>query len=229
MYWFYDPTFYIFVVPALIVALVAQINVKSTYSKYSRLANSAGLTGAEAARRILDANGLTNVRIEHISGQLSDHFDPRSNVVRLSDGVFASNSVAAIGVAAHEVGHAIQYSQSYFPMRIRSAIIPITNIGSNLSFPLVVLGLIFSYDPLVTVGIFLYLAVVLFQLVTLPVEFNASARALRTIEDNGWLFGEEQKGAKRVLTAAALTYVAALFTALMNLFRLIAIANRRRD
>lgn len=229
MYWFYDPTFYIFVVPALIVALIAQINVKSTYSKYSRLANSAGLTGAEAARRILDANGLTNVRIEHISGQLSDHFDPRSNVVRLSDGVFASNSVAAIGVAAHEVGHAIQYSQSYFPMRIRSAIIPITNIGSNLSFPLVVLGLIFSYDPLVTVGIFLYLAVVLFQLVTLPVEFNASARALRTIEDNGWLFGEEQKGAKRVLTAAALTYVAALFTALMNLFRLIAIANRRRD
>ncbi|MGN0660784.1 MAG: zinc metallopeptidase [Oscillospiraceae bacterium] len=229
MYWFYDPTFYIFVVPALIVALVAQINVKSTYSKYSRLANSAGLTGAEAARRILDANGLTNVRIEHISGQLSDHFDPRSNVVRLSDGVFASNSVAAIGVAAHEVGHAIQYSQSYFPMRIRSAIIPITNIGSNLSFPLVVLGLIFSYDPLVTVGIFLYLAVVLFQLVTLPVEFNASARALRTIEDNGWLFGEEQKGAKRVLTAAALTYVAALFTALMNLFRLIAIAGRRRD
>ena len=215
--------------PALIVALIAQINVKSTYSKYSRLANSAGLTGAEAARRILDANGLTNVRIEHISGQLSDHFDPRSNVVRLSDGVFASNSVAAIGVAAHEVGHAIQYSQSYFPMRIRSAIIPITNIGSNLSFPLVILGLIFSYDPLVTVGIFLYLAVVLFQLVTLPVEFNASARALRTIEDNGWLFGEEQKGAKRVLTAAALTYVAALFTALMNLFRLIAIANRRRD
>lgn len=229
MYWFYDPTFYIFVVPALIVALIAQINVKSTYSKYSRLANSAGLTGAEAARRILDANGLTNVRIEHISGQLSDHFDPRTNVVRLSDGVFASNSVAAIGVAAHEVGHAIQYSQSYFPMRIRSAIIPITNIGSNLSFPLVILGLIFSYDPLVTVGIFLYLAVVLFQLVTLPVEFNASARALRTIEDNGWLFGEEQKGAKRVLTAAALTYVAALFTALMNLFRLIAIANRRRD
>ena len=132
-------------------------------------------------------------------------------------------------VVAHELGHAIQYSQSYFPMRIRSAIIPITNIGSNLSFPLVILGLIFSYDPLVTVGIFLYLAVVLFQLVTLPVEFNASARALRTIEDNGWLFGEEQKGAKRVLTAAALTYVAALFTALMNLFRLIAIANRRRD
>lgn len=221
-----DSTFFIFVIPALIVALIAQLNVKSTYAKYSKIGNSAGLTGAEAARRILDANGLYNVQIEHISGQLTDHFDPRTNIVRLSDSVYASQSVAAIGVAAHEVGHAIQYQQEYFPMRIRSAIIPVTNIGSTLAFPLVILGLIFAYPPLATIGIFLYLAVVLFQLVTLPVEFNASARALRTITDNGWLFGEEQKGAKKVLTAAALTYVAALFTAIMNLLRLMAIARR---
>lgn len=227
--------YYLLIFIPLIIAMAASANVKSTYRKYQQIANSRGLTGQMAARQILDANGLYNVSIEHISGELSDHYDPRSNVVRLSDSTFNSTSVAAVGVAAHEVGHAIQYATGYSPMKLRSAVIPLTNIGSTLSYPMVILGLVLgnSYvgDMLINAGIFLFLAVVLFQFATLFVEFNASARAMKTLDSQHILEGNELSMSGKVLTAAALTYVAALFTAIVNLLRLILIAsgrNRRR-
>ncbi len=225
---FYD--YYWLVLIPVIVAMIASANVNSTYKKYERVSNSRGLTGEMAARKILDANGLYNVRIEHISGSLSDHFDPRSNVVRLSDSTYASASVAAVGVAAHEVGHAIQYAKGYTPMKIRSAVIPLTNIGSTLSYPLVILGLVFNSalgDFLINAGIILFLAVVVFQFATLFVEFNASSRAMKTLENDHILEGNELSMSRKVLTAAALTYVAALFTAIVNLLRLLLIAGRR--
>lgn len=228
MMFFYD--YYWLVLIPVIVAMLASANVNSTYKKYERVRNSRGLTGEMAARKILDANGLYNVRIEHISGSLSDHFDPRSNVVRLSDSTYASSSVAAVGVAAHEVGHAIQYAKGYTPMKIRSAVIPLTNIGSSLSYPLVILGLVFHSalgDFLINAGIILFLAVVVFQFATLFVEFNASSRAMKTLENDHILEGNELSMSRKVLTAAALTYVAALFTAIVNLLRLLLIAGRR--
>ena len=218
---------YGFVLIGFLIALLAQWNVQSTYSKYKKVQNARGLTGAMAARQILDQNGLYHVRIEPISGELTDHFDPRTNVVRLSDSVYNSSSVAAVGVAAHEVGHAIQYAQDYAPMRLRAAIIPATQIGSTLSYPLVLLGLFFGATPLMDLGILLFSLVVLFQLVTLPVEFNASRRALKTMESSYILDSDEVRQSGKVLTAAALTYVAALATALLNLMRLIAIRGRR--
>lgn len=218
---------YGFVLIGFLIALLAQWNVKSTYSKYKKIHNSRGITGAMVARQILDQNGLYHVRIESVSGELTDHFDPRTNVVRLSDGVYNSTSVAAVGVAAHEVGHAIQYAQEYAPMRLRAAIIPATQIGSTLSYPLVVLGVIFQALPLIDLGILLFSLVVLFQLVTLPVEFNASRRALNTLESSHILDSNEVSQSGKVLTAAALTYVAALATALLNLLRLIAIRGNR--
>ena len=226
---FYD--YYWLALIPLVIAMLASWNVKSTYSKYQKIRNGRGLTGAMAARQILDANGLTNIPIEHISGELSDHFDPRSNVVRLSDSTYNSSSVAAVGVAAHEVGHALQYANNYTPMKLRSAIIPLTNIGSTLSYPLVLIGIIMgnSYvgDFFVNAGIILFLAVVLFQFATLFVEFNASARAMKTLYSYKILEGNELKMSRKVLTAAALTYVAALFTAVVNLLRLILIASGR--
>ncbi len=226
---FWDPT-YIVVIPAIIFALIAQILVKSTFSKYSKESNQHGYTAKEVARKILDDNGLYNVSIEYIGGELTDHYDPTSNVVRLSDSVYNSTSVAAIGVAAHEVGHAIQHAKGYAPIKIRQVIIPITQIGSRLAVPLVLVGLIFgAFRFLVPVGIFLYAGVVLFQAVTLPVEFNASGRALRTLDENVILYKDEVRMAKKVLTAAAMTYVAAMFSSLMSLLRLILIANRRRN
>ena len=218
---------YGFVLIGFLIALLAQWNVQSTYSKYKKVQNARGLTGAMAARQILDQNGLYHVRIEPISGELTDHFDPRTNVVRLSDSVYNSSSVAAVGVAAHEVGHAIQYAQDYAPMRLRASIIPATQIGSTLSYPLVLLGLFFGATPLMDLGILLFSLVVLFQLVTLPVEFNASRRALKTLESSYILDSDEVRQSGKVLTAAALTYVAALATALLNLMRLIAIRGRR--
>lgn len=218
---------YGFVLIGFLIALLAQWNVQSTYSKYKKVQNARCLTGAMAARQILDQNGLYHVRIEPISGELTDHFDPRTNVVRLSDSVYNSSSVAAVGVAAHEVGHAIQYAQDYAPMRLRAAIIPATQIGSTLSYPLVLLGLFFGAVPLMDLGILLFSLVVLFQLVTLPVEFNASRRALKTLESSYILDSDEVRQSGKVLTAAALTYVAALATALLNLMRLIAIRGRR--
>lgn len=228
MMFFYD--YYWLILIPVVVAMIASANVNSTYRKYQQVANSRGLTGEMAARKILDANGLFNVRIEHIAGKLSDHFDPRDNVVRLSDSTFASSSVAAVGVAAHEVGHAIQYAKGYAPMKLRSAVIPLTNIGSTLSYPLVILGLIFNSalgDLFINIGIVLFLTVVVFQFATLFVEFNASSRAMKTLESDNILEGDELSMSRKVLTAAALTYAAALFTAIINLLRLLLIANGR--
>ena len=223
---YFDST-YLIVIPAIIFALIAQLMVKSSFNKYSKIKNEYGYTARDVARRILDDNGLYNVNIEYISGNLTDHYDPSSNVIRLSDTVYNSTSVAAIGVAAHEVGHAIQHAQGYSPIKIRQTIIPITRIGSSLAVPLVLVGMLFSaLEWLIPVGIFLYTGVVFFQAVTLPVEFNASSRALKTLETNNILQPGEIKMSKKVLTAAAMTYVAAMFSSLMSLLRLILIANR---
>lgn len=220
MYW--DSTI-IILIPAIIFSIVAQIMVKSAFSKYSKVRNSRGLTGADAAREILDRNGLSNVRIEHISGSLTDHYDPKANVIRLSDDVYGSATVAA-----HEAGHAVQYAEGYYPIKIRNAIIPVTRFGSSLSTPLVILGLALSWDFLITAGILLFCAVVLFQAITLPVEFNASGRALKTLRSSHFLEDDEMKGARSVLTAAAMTYVAAMLSALLSLVRLLVISGRRR-
>ena len=209
----------------------AQIKVKSTFSKYSKVASRRSVTGADAARMILDRNGLSNVKIERVSGELSDHYDPKANVVRLSEGVYGSNSVAAIGVAAHECGHAVQHATGYGPIKLRMAIIPATQIGSSLALPLILLGLILSMTGLAYIGVAFFALSTLFQLVTLPVEFNASSRALETLESYGTLDDEELGGAKKVLSAAAMTYVAALAVSLLNLLRLLSIVNsssRRR-
>ena len=223
MYW--DQTM-IILIPALIFSLIAQLMVKGAFSKYSGVRNSRGYTGADAARAILDRNGLSYIRIEHINGELTDHYDPGANVIRLSDSVYNNDSVAAVGVAAHEAGHAVQYAEGYGPIKVRSAIIPITQFGSNLSTPLVIFGIIFSSNVLITAGILLFCTVVLFQAITLPVEFNASGRALKVLREEHFLDDDEMKGAKSVLTAAALTYVAAMFSALASLARLLLIRNR---
>ncbi len=225
---YFDIYYLIFIVPAMIISLIAQSKVTSTFNKYNSVLNRRGYTGAQVARKILDANGLTNVSVERVSGHLSDHFDPRTNVVRLSDSTYSSTSVGAVGVAAHEVGHAIQHSTGYFPIKVRSAIIPITNLGSSLSWPLFFLGLVLGFPILTDIGILLFCAVVAFQLVTLPVEFNASRRAMTTLEDDRILQDDELKGARKVLTAAAMTYLAALITAIANLLRLLALSNRNR-
>lgn len=228
-YFYIDSYYWILVIPAMLIAVFAQIRVQSTFKKYNQVHTMQGVTAAEAARRILDDNGLSHIRIERVAGNLTDHFDPRNNVIRLSDSVYGSSSVGAIGVAAHEAGHAIQYDVGYFPIKIRAAMIPITNIGSSLAIPLAVMGLIFGYLWLVDLGILLFLAVVLFQLITLPVEFNASRRALRTLETDQMLNHTELAGARRVLSAAAMTYVAALVVAVANLLRLLALRGRRND
>ena len=224
-----DYWYLIFVVPPMLLALWASFNVKSTFNKYSKVTNRYGLTGAEAARKILDKNGLYNVRIERVAGNLSDHFDPKTNVVRLSDSVHDSTSVAAVGVAAHEAGHAVQYAEDYTPMKIRGSLVGVANIGSTAGIYLAILGIVLSFTMLAYIGIGLFCAVVAFQLVTLPVEFNASRRAVAALEQ-GYLSGEELRGTKKVLKAAALTYVAALLSAIGNLLRLIMLVNgRRRD
>ena len=230
MPWFYyfDPTMLI-VLPALIFTFWAQINVNSTFEKYKKVKTKSNTTGYDAARRILDANGLYDVSIEMISGNLTDHYDPKANVIRLSDTVDGQRSAAAIGVAAHEAGHAVQHATGYLPIKIRMAIIPLCNLGSNLAMPLVLLGLVFSFYPLCYIGIIAFATATVFQLVTLPVEFNASGRALAILKNAG-MPDDDVKAAKKVLTAAALTYVAALATSLANLLRLIVIVNgRRRD
>jgi len=223
----FDYTYIIYVLPALIFAMWAQYNVQSTFKKYSKVASERGMTGYDAARRILDANGLHHVRIEQVAGDLTDHYDPKANVIRLSDTVHSVSSVAAVGVAAHEAGHAVQYAEGYSPIKIRTAIIPITRIGSNLAFPLVLLGLLFSAPLLAGIGVILFGAAVLFQLVTLPVEFNASSRAIAALSSSG-MSDEAVEDAKKVLRAAAMTYVAALATAIGNFLRLLTIANRSR-
>ena len=226
-------------IPAMIFAFWAQINVQMTFSRFRQVRNRRGLTAADVARRILDANGLNYVQIQRVSGELTDHYDPRAQVVRLSDSVYDSTSVAAIGVAAHEVGHACQHAEDYVPLRIRSAIIPMTRIGSMLAMPVFILGLLFAQlslygnmvgDVFMMLGILLFSLSTLFQLVTLPTEFNASARALKTLESYGILDGDELVGARSTLRAAALTYVAALAVSLAQLLRLLLIfGGRNRD
>ena len=227
-YLYIDPWYIILVVPAMLLAFWAQINVNTTFSRYSKVLAPSGMTGAESARRVLEANGVTGVRIERISGNLTDHFDPKTNTIRLSESVYDATTVSAVGVAAHEAGHAVQYAIGYAPMQLRAAIIPATNIGSQLSMPLVLLGLIFSSAMLVDIGIIAFSMSTLFQLITLPVEFNASRRAVATLESS-CVSDTEVKGAKAVLRAAALTYVAALAVSLASLLRIILLfGNRNR-
>ncbi|MBE6911649.1 MAG: zinc metallopeptidase [Ruminococcaceae bacterium] len=224
-----DATYIIIVLPAILFSVFMQFLVNSTYKKYATKLNSRNLTGAQVAQRVLSAFGISNVRIEHVSGDLTDHFDPRTNVIRLSDSVYNSTSVAAAGVAAHECGHAMQYASAYAPIKIRNTILPVCNIGSTLSMPLILIGFFVSSQPLVNFGIILFALVALFQLITLPVEFNASRRALAVLEDSGILDGEEKSGAKKVLSAAAMTYVAALAVSLAQLLRLLILFGGRRD
>ena len=227
---YYDPT-YIILLPAILLAVFAQSRVQSTYQKFSKVGNHRGMTGADAARMILNRNGLNNVKIERVSGNLTDHYDPRTNVVRLSEGVYDSASISAVGIAAHEVGHAIQHNTGYVPIKLRNTVLPAAQLGSALAIPLIILGIIISsFSVLIPVGIILYAAVVLFQLVTLPVELNASRRAVTTVYELGCLSEEETKGAKKVLSAAALTYVAAAASAILQLLRLVLLAGgSRRD
>lgn len=233
-YYGFDWTYVVLVLPCVIFAMVASANVNSTFKRYSKELSRRHLTGAEAAQRVLSANGVSGVRFERVSGNLTDHYDPRSNVIRLSDNVFGSTSIAAIGVACHEAGHAVQYAKGYAPIKLRAAIIPVTNFGSRLAMPLILLGLLFSAgsyfgDTMVYLGIACFGLSVLFQLVTLPVEFNASRRALQAIESNELLTEEEYRGARKTLTAAAMTYVAATAVALAQLLRLLMIFGGRRS
>lgn len=219
-----------FTLPLLAVMIFvawAQFKVKSTFSQYAKVATSRGMTGAEAARQILQANGITDVRIEPTAGELTDHYSPNEQVIRLSEPVCHVASVAAVGVAAHEAGHAVQYAKGYGPMKLRALIIPATQIGSRLAMPLFLAGIVLSFGFLVDIGVVLFFFSVLFQLVTLPVEFNASRRAMEALRATGYYSKEELSGARRVLTAAAMTYVGALLTALVQFLRLLAIANRR--
>ncbi len=218
---------YLLLIAAFIFSIFTSVNVKSTFRKYNRMPSSRGVSAATIARQILDSNGLYNVQVTRVSGELTDHYDPRTNTVALSAPVYDSISVGAIGVAAHEVGHAIQYAKNYTPIKIRMAILPVAQFGSSAWILFFILGIVFNISLLRGVGIGLFAAIVLFQLITLPVEFNASSRALATIKDQGILFAEEYKGAKKTLTAAAMTYVASLAVALLQLLRLI--ASSRRD
>ncbi len=224
---YFDPLYFLFVGPALLLALWAQSKVSSAYETYSRVRASNGLTGADLARQLLRQAGLDDVRVEPIGGRLTDHYDPRSKVVRLSEGVYYGSTVAAQGVAAHEVGHALQHATGYVWLGLRNAIIPVTQFGSQLAFPLFFLGLILNLASLQNLGILLFSLAVLFQVITLPVEFNASSRALATLAGGGYLRGEEVRGARNVLQAAALTYVAAMVMAVMQLLYLLALRGRR--
>ncbi len=226
-----DMTYIVLVMPALIFAMYAQTKVNSTFNKYRTVGNRHGYTGAEIARRILDMNGLQKVVVERVSGNLTDHYDPKANVVRLSDATYSSTSVAAIGVAAHEVGHAVQHAEGYSPIKVRNAIVPVVQIASYAAWPLAIFGVLFSFSGLANFGVILFGLVVLFQLITLPVEFNASGRALKTLGDKQILNGEELAASKKVLSAAAMTYVASAVVAIANLLRLLSIVGfgRSRD
>lgn len=228
-YGFYGMNLYyfIFMVPALIVTLWAQFKMKSTFSKYNQVPTIQGLTGAQAARRILDMNGLQSVQIEMVQGNLSDHYDPKTNIVRLSQATYGQATVGAVGVAAHECGHAVQHAEGYGPIKVRSALVPISNLGSTLSVPLIIIGLLLGFTQLAYVGIALFGLAVLFQLVTLPVEFNASSRAIATLDQSGMVTPEENNGVRKVLTAAALTYLAGLLSSVMQLLYFVTLAGGR--
>ncbi|MBR5155027.1 MAG: zinc metallopeptidase [Clostridia bacterium] len=224
-----DITYIILVMPALIFAMYAQSKVNTTFNKYSTVGNKHGYTGAEIARRILDMNGLRDVIVERVGGNLTDHYDPKKNVVRLSDSTYSSTSVAAIGVAAHEVGHAIQHAEGYTPIKIRNSIVPVVQIASYAAWPLAIFGILFSFSGLASFGVILFGLVVLFQLITLPVEFNASNRAISTLGNNAILDNEELAASKKVLSAAAMTYVASAAVAIANLLRLLSIVGMGRN
>ncbi len=227
---FWDST-YILVLIGAVISAIASMNVNATYKRFERSFNSRGMTGAQCAAEILRSAGINDVRIEGIRGNLTDHYSPNEKVLRLSDSVYDSTSVAALGVAAHECGHAIQHQVGYFPLKLRSISVPVANIGSRLSWPIILLGLVMGSLGLARAGVFLFVFVVLFQLITLPVEFNASRRAMQILEEKNILIGEELRGASKVLKAAALTYVAALFSSILQLLRLVLLTqgNRRRD
>lgn len=229
MYWL-DYT-YLIILPAFLFGLYAQMKVSSTFSKYQSVQSSRGVTGAQAARRILDDNGLYDVAVVKICGNLTDNFNPKTRTVSLSDSVYGSTSVAAIGVAAHECGHAVQHATGYTPIKIRSALVPVTNFGSSAGFVILLVGMLFGSYPIAMLGVLLYSLMAVFQAVTLPVEFNASKRALATLEASGMLVGEELKMSRSVLSAAAMTYVAALVSSLATILRLLLIvgSSRRRD
>ena len=234
-YYGFDWTYIVLVLPCILLSLWASSNVNSTFKKYSRQYSSRRLTGAEAAQRVLSANGVYGVRIERVSGNLTDHYDPKTNVIRLSDSVYSNTSTAAIGVACHEAGHAVQYAENYAPIKVRAAIIPLTNFGSKIAMPLILAGILMTFlgsfsDTLVYLGIAAFGMSLVFQIVTLPVEFNASRRAMAAIESSNLLTAEEQRGARKTLKAAALTYVAATAVALAQLLRLMVLfGGRRRD
>ncbi|CDD56587.1 zinc metallopeptidase [[Bacteroides] pectinophilus] len=228
-YYGFDPLYFLILI-SVVIAMVAQYKVKSTYSKYSRVRSDLGLTGAQAAQKILNMNGIYDVSIQHIAGDLTDNYNPRNKVLSLSDAVYNSTSIAAIGVAAHECGHAIQHDVGYAPLLIRNTIAPVVNIASSLSWIFIAAGLFFGMSPtLIDVGIIMFSLAVLFELITLPVEFNASGRALTILSDSGMLYPDETAGAKKVLSAAAMTYVASALTAVLQLLRLIMLFGRRSD
>ncbi len=230
-YGYFDPT-YVLVIIGIVITMAASAKVNSTFSKYSKIRSISGFTGAQAAERLLHEAGIYDVRIERIQGNLTDHYDPRSKTLRLSDSVYAQTSLAAIGVAAHECGHAIQHQNSYIPLKLRGAFVPVANFGSMAAWPIIILGVIMSYNSfLIGLGIILFSAAVLFQIITLPVEFNASSRAIKRLGETGILYGDELRQSKRVLDAAALTYVAAASAMILQLIRLIILfgGGRNRD
>lgn len=226
---FYWDSTYILVIIAMLLSLFASFGVKTTFAKYQKMKTARGITGAEAARRVLDMNGLQHIGIERVSGELTDHFDPRSNVIRLSDSTYNDTSVAAVGVAAHEAGHAVQHATGYVPIKVRNAIVPVVNIGSQLAMPLFIIGLLLNFLNLAYAGVILFSFALVFQLVTLPVELNASSRAIKILDSSMLLYEDEIKPAKKVLKAAAMTYVAAVAATALQLLRLLLILNRRRD
>ncbi|MBQ7838325.1 MAG: zinc metallopeptidase [Clostridia bacterium] len=228
-YFFMDYYYIILVIPAMLLALWAQVKVKSTYNKFSKVSNTKGITGAYAAQAVLTHYGINDVRIEQVSGKLTDHYDPKAKVIRLSEGVYGSSTIAAVGIACHEAGHAAQHAQDYAPIKIRNSLVPVCNIGSSLGIPLALIGYFLGFEPLISIGLLLYAAIALFQVVTLPVELNASRRAMKVIDETGLLQDEEQSGAKKVLTAAAMTYIASMLVAIANLLRLILRFNNRRN
>lgn len=231
-FYYFDPTYFLVLIGA-VICMIASANVKSTYNRYAGYRSASGMTGAQAAERILRVAGISDVRVGHVGGQLTDHYDPRTKVVNLSDSVYSAYSIAAIGVAAHECGHAIQHAHGYLPLRLRSTFVPIANFGSRLAWPLILVGLFInsrSSQMIINAGIFLFSFAVIFQLITLPVEFNASKRALLLLNQHGILGERELQGTKKVLSAAALTYVASAASAILQLFRIILLfGGRRRD
>lgn len=229
MYWLGVNLYYfIFMIPALIITIWAQVKMKTTFAKYEKVPTIGGLTGAQAARRILDGNGLTGVPVEAVGGKLNDHYDPEKNVVRLSEDTFSKATVGAVGVAAHECGHAVQHAEGYTPMKVRTGLVPVTNLASTVSIPLIFVGFFIQMTGLVYVGIALFSVAVLFQLVTLPVELNASKRAIATLSETGMVTPEESEGVRKVLFAAALTYIAALLYSLLQLLYFVTVAGRRK-